>query len=228
MASTLIVGKYHLLLKALVKLRKAHNHALGERAVDEAENDWGQRGECNVEHGDGPPLEMVTPEKKANHRQGAGGHTFPHKDQVMGVLKFLDWLYTASSSPEAQEVAAKAFLYFVKLHPYPDANGRTGRLLLSLILMRKALKPLQLTEVTQRIIQKWASIINLMIENCKVFDTSQSDKPKSAISPQGRNSAILDPNERLKLSARIQSFPGKQSTLLIYLNSFAPTVHPKS
>uniref|UniRef100_A0A183CCC9 Fido domain-containing protein n=1 Tax=Globodera pallida TaxID=36090 RepID=A0A183CCC9_GLOPA len=79
---------------------------------------------------------------------GAGGHQAPIKDVVAReMLDFVEWLNAATEADfGGQYLAARAFLDFVKLHPVPDGNGRTARLLLAVILRRHGLPALQLEE----------------------------------------------------------------------------------
>lgn len=63
---------------------------------------------------------------------------FLHLDEQMRAL--LDW-YQQAASLHAVERAAQLHTRFVKIHPFVDGNGRTGRLLLNLELMKSGYPP---------------------------------------------------------------------------------------
>uniref|UniRef100_A0A914HA16 Fido domain-containing protein n=1 Tax=Globodera rostochiensis TaxID=31243 RepID=A0A914HA16_GLORO len=70
-----------------------------------------------------------------------GGHTAVEKDLVMDRLKVLIlWLNEEGAKYSAAKFACMAFYFFVKLHAFGDGNGRSGRLLISLILRRAGLR----------------------------------------------------------------------------------------
>jgi Fic family protein len=52
------------------------------------------------------------------------------------MTKFFEWMTESKSKYHAVEFAALAHHRFVAIHPFEDGNGRTGRLLMNLLLMR--------------------------------------------------------------------------------------------
>jgi Fic family protein len=53
------------------------------------------------------------------------------------MTDFVDWLAAAEQSKAHPiVVATEAHLKFVSIHPFRDGNGRLGRLLMNLLLMR--------------------------------------------------------------------------------------------
>jgi Fic family protein len=68
----------------------------------------------------------------------------PSADEVPEYLDdFLKWLNSLEDTRDlhAIELAAIAHYKFVYIHPFIDGNGRTGRLLMNLILMRSGFPP---------------------------------------------------------------------------------------
>ncbi|MFA4844424.1 MAG: Fic family protein [Candidatus Margulisiibacteriota bacterium] len=63
----------------------------------------------------------------------------PKPEAVPGqMLEFSQWLVAEQEKPDLHPVsfAARAHYKFVAIHPFIDGNGRTGRLLMNLILMK--------------------------------------------------------------------------------------------
>ena len=63
----------------------------------------------------------------------------PRKIQIL-MNDFFDWL-KKENKLHAVEFAAEAHYRFVTIHPFIDGNGRTGRLLMNMILMMKGYPP---------------------------------------------------------------------------------------
>lgn len=65
-------------------------------------------------------------------------HRPPPGYQVQAQMtKFIDWLNENKNKYHPVEFVALAHHRFVAIHPFEDGNGRTGRLLMNLLLMRK-------------------------------------------------------------------------------------------
>uniref|UniRef100_A0AC35TZ58 Protein adenylyltransferase n=1 Tax=Rhabditophanes sp. KR3021 TaxID=114890 RepID=A0AC35TZ58_9BILA len=73
-----------------------------------------------------------------------GPFTPPGPEFVVNEMKqFIDWLNDeASLEMDCVELAAIAHYKFVFIHPFIDGNGRTGRLLMNLILSRSGFPPI--------------------------------------------------------------------------------------
>jgi fido (protein-threonine AMPylation protein) len=78
------------------------------------------------------------------HQVYVGSFVPPSADEVPDYLEdFLKWLNSLEDTRDlhAIELAAIAHYKFVYIHPFIDGNGRTGRLLMNLILMRSGFPP---------------------------------------------------------------------------------------
>ncbi|CAF3629388.1 unnamed protein product [Rotaria sordida] len=78
------------------------------------------------------------------HQVYVGSFVPPAADEVPSYLEdFLFWLNSLEDTRDlhAIELAAIAHYKFVYIHPFIDGNGRTGRLLMNLILMRSGFPP---------------------------------------------------------------------------------------
>lgn len=72
-------------------------------------------------------------------RTETGRHTFPTPAEIPALMGDLAlWLRDAPSTPDT---AFNAHRRLVDLHPFNDGNGRTGRLLMNLILIRGGYPP---------------------------------------------------------------------------------------
>jgi Fic family protein len=79
------------------------------------------------------------------HQVYVGSFIPPSANDVPNYLNdFLIWLNSLEDTRDlhAIELAAIAHYKFVFIHPFIDGNGRTGRLLMNLILMRSGFPPI--------------------------------------------------------------------------------------
>ena len=87
-------------------------------------------------------LRAIAPEEAGRYRQldvKAAGTEYvypPHYLLNDLMQEFTAWLKAASKTLHPLEYAAEAHLRFVSIHPFRDGNGRTGRLLMNLLLLQ--------------------------------------------------------------------------------------------
>ncbi len=87
-------------------------------------------------------LQAIAPEEAGRYRQldvkAAGtGYVYPPHYLLNELMQeFTAWLKAASKTMHPLEYAAEAHLRFVSIHPFRDGNGRTGRLLMNLLLLQ--------------------------------------------------------------------------------------------
>ena len=75
----------------------------------------------------------------------AGRHAFPSPGEIPALMgDFAGWL--AAAEPAAQS-AFDAHRRLVDIHPFDDGNGRTGRVLMNLILLRTGFPPVSVRPV---------------------------------------------------------------------------------
>jgi Fic family protein len=82
--------------------------------------------------------------KFRTHQVFVGKFTPPHAKYVEQLMiQFIEWLNSNQLLNEAHpiQIAALAHYKFVFIHPFYDGNGRTGRLLMNLILMKFGYPP---------------------------------------------------------------------------------------
>lgn len=88
-------------------------------------------------------LRAISPEEAGRYRQldvKAAGTEYvypPHYLLNDLMTEFVTWLNSSETAVQHPiEFAAEAHLRFVSIHPFRDGNGRTGRLLMNLLLLR--------------------------------------------------------------------------------------------
>jgi Fic family protein len=88
-------------------------------------------------------IRAIAPEEAGCYRQldvkAAGTeYLYPPHYLLSGLMpEFIEWLNSDQiKSLHPLEFAAEAHLRFVSIHPFRDGNGRTGRLLMNLLLLR--------------------------------------------------------------------------------------------
>ena len=88
-------------------------------------------------------LRKIAPEEAGRYRQldvkAAGtNYLYPAHYLISQLMvDFIDWLNSESArNLHPLEYAATAHYRFVSIHPFRDGNGRTGRLLMNLLLLR--------------------------------------------------------------------------------------------
>jgi Fic family protein len=73
-------------------------------------------------------------------RTESGRHEFPSPAEIPSLMgDFARWLGAAANAPET---AFTAHRRLVDIHPFNDGNGRTGRLLMNLVLIRGGYPPI--------------------------------------------------------------------------------------
>ena len=115
--------------------------------------DWAESKTALTKESIGQVNALIDPKAAGIYRTGeitAGGNAI--RAYVPGILvetefdQFLEWLEQGILDAEAQktnpiELAARAFQYFVSIHPFDNGNGRTSRLVMDYILKRLNLPP---------------------------------------------------------------------------------------
>lgn len=79
---------------------------------------------------------------RTQHARLTGSETIlPNPVKIPDLMKvFIDWL-TGNNPDHPVKIAADAHFKLVSIHPFPDGNGRTSRLLMNLLLMQAGYPP---------------------------------------------------------------------------------------
>lgn len=91
-------------------------------------------------------LKGIQPEEAGRYRQenvliSGASTTPPHFLHLTNAMQDLVTWYSASGDMNPIIRAAELHTRFVQIHPFVDGNGRTGRLLLNLVLMQAGYPP---------------------------------------------------------------------------------------
>jgi Fic family protein len=87
-------------------------------------------------------LRRISPTEAGRYRQldvkAAGtDYLYPPHYLLPGLMAdFIEWLSANRSAMHPVEYASEAHYRFVSIHPFTDGNGRTGRLLMNLLLLK--------------------------------------------------------------------------------------------
>jgi len=87
-------------------------------------------------------IRKIAPDEAGRYRQldvkAAGtAHVYPPHYRLSELMaEFVEWLNEASAQMHPVVFATEAHYRFVSVHPFVDGNGRTGRLLMNLLLLR--------------------------------------------------------------------------------------------
>ncbi len=94
-------------------------------------------------HSDAGPNEGPGSFRRHNIQPFPGGMQPPDWPEVPALLR--DWVGSASQLPSAEEplpeALARLHVEFERIHPFLDGNGRTGRLITNLLLIRLGYPP---------------------------------------------------------------------------------------
>lgn len=99
-------------------------------------------GEWEIRQMHGLILRRISPTEAGRYRQidvkAAGtNHVYPPHYLLPGLMAdFAHWLIAASATMHPIKYASEAHYRFVSIHPFADGNGRTGRLLMNLLLLQ--------------------------------------------------------------------------------------------
>lgn len=115
-----------------------HHEAIG--FMNQLAEDRNRIGEREIKQIHALVVRGTMPEEQGKYRtvnvKAAGTeHTYPDHLQVPSLMsEFSEQILNSSLHPVEQ--AIKAHYDFVSIHPFRDGNGRTGRLLMNLFLLR--------------------------------------------------------------------------------------------
>ncbi len=129
------------------KTLQEHLEVIGHKeAIDYVESLSKQKqtlGEWEIKQIHNLILRKITPEEAGRYRQldvkAAGtNYLYPAHYLISQLMEdFIDWLNSETArNLHPVEYATVAHYRFVSIHPFRDGNGRTGRLLMNLLLLR--------------------------------------------------------------------------------------------
>jgi Fic family protein len=101
--------------------------------------------------------------KIRKHQVYVGDFVPPKPEYVRSLMyEFVDWLNSNQLLNEAHpiQIAALAHYKFVWIHPFYDGNGRTGRLLMNLILMKFGYPPVIIQKEDRLIYYEYLEMAN--------------------------------------------------------------------
>ena len=87
-------------------------------------------------------MRRISPTEAGRYRQldvktAGTDHVYPPHYLLSGLMTdFIHWLNDSRSALHPIEYASEAHYRFVSVHPFADGNGRTGRLLMNLLLLK--------------------------------------------------------------------------------------------
>ncbi|HNT29559.1 MAG TPA: Fic family protein [bacterium] len=119
------------------------------------------------------------------------------------MADFIAWLPKATLHPV--ELAIEAHLRFVSIHPFVDGNGRTGRLLMNLILMQAGYPPAIIRAEDRRVYINAIEKAQLSRDTKKytAFMLDSIDRSLDvyldAIDPKNSHTTTIEPQKLLKI-----------------------------
>ena len=89
--------------------------------------------------------------RKTQVRIAGAPFTPPESLQINGLMtEWSDWVASVEGSMQPVALAAQAHHRLVAIHPFIDGNGRTARLVMNLLLMRKGYPPTIILRVNRK------------------------------------------------------------------------------
>ena len=108
-------------------------------------------------------------------RIAGANHTPPEAWEVPRLMtEWCDWLNQSQTEKHPVELAALTHHRLVAIHPFVDGNGRTARLVMNLILMRKGYPPTVIEQIQRK-------------QYYRVLAQADKDQPEPLVNFVGRN-----------------------------------------